>query len=309
LEGRAFEELTPPNNSVKMRAAMNVWGPELAVILGIVEGLTEFLPISSTGHLILIGHWLGFTGETAASVAISIQLGAILAVVVYERQKLSAFFSQALTEQASLRASCGTTGWMDALTQSMTQHRNLWFLIGLFVAFLPAAVLGLLSHHWIETHLFNPRTVAIASIIGGGIIMGVEALKLNPRVTQLGQVGVRTAFWVGVAQCVALIPGASRSGATIIGALLQGMDRKTATEYSFFLALPTLIAATGYKLLKSAATFSSHDLMALGLGMIVAFFVAWAVIAGFLTFVQRHSLMVFAYYRIAMGALVLWIIP
>jgi undecaprenyl-diphosphatase len=123
----------------------------------------------------------------------------------------------------------------------------------------------------------------------------------------LEQVGVKTAFWVGVAQCVALIPGTSRSGATIIGALLAGMDRKTATEYSFFLALPTLIAATGYKLAKSAALFSTQDLLALGLGLIVAFFVAWAVIAGFLTFVKRHSLLVFAYYRLAMGILVLWI--
>ncbi len=288
---------------------MQTWGPELAIILGIVEGLTEYLPISSTGHLILVGHWLGFTGEAAANVEISIQLGAILAVIVYERQKLAAFLSQAATEQASLRSSYGQGSWMAALTQSMTQHRNLWFLIGLFVAFLPAATIGLLSHHWIETHLFNPRTVAIASIIGGLIIMAVEARPQQARVTQLEQVGVKTAWWVGVAQCVALIPGTSRSGATIIGALLAGMDRKTATEYSFFLALPTLIAATGYKLVKSAALFSTQDLLALGLGLIVAFLVAWAVIAGFLTFVKRHSLLVFAYYRIAMGALVLWMFP
>ncbi len=127
--------------------------------------------------------------------------------------------------------------------------------------------------------------------------------------TQLEQIGVRTAWWVGVAQCVALIPGTSRSGATIIGALLAGMDRKTATEYSFFLALPTLMAATGYKLVKSAALFSAQDMLALGLGLIVAFLVAWAVIAGFLNFVKRHSLQVFAYYRIAMGLLVLWLIP
>jgi undecaprenyl-diphosphatase len=297
------------NDFVKMRPLMNSWGPELAVILGIVEGLTEYLPISSTGHLILVGHWLGFTGDTAASVEISIQLGAILAVIVYERQKLSAFFSQATTEQASFRTSCETGGWMGALAQSMAQHRNLWFLLGLFVAFLPAATIGFLSHHWIETHLFNPRTVAIASIVGGLIIMAVEALKLDARTTQLEQVSVRTAFWVGVAQCAALIPGTSRSGATIIGALLAGMDRKTATEYSFFLALPTLIAATFYKLLKSAGDFSTHDLLSLALGSVVAFLVAWAVIAGFLTFVKRHSLMVFAYYRIAIGMLVLWIIP
>ena len=288
---------------------MQSWGPELAIILGIVEGLTEYLPISSTGHLILVGHWLGFTGETAASVEISIQFGAILAVIVYERHKLASFLSQAATSQASLRSLCGKVSWTAAVTQSMAEHKNLWFLIGLFVAFLPAAVVGLLSHHWIETHLFNPRTVAIASIVGGLIIMAVEAMQKEARVTQLEQVGVKMAWWVGVAQCVALIPGTSRSGATIIGALLAGMDRKTATEYSFFLALPTLIAATGYKLVKSAAVFSAQDLLALGLGMIVAFLVAWAVIAGFLNFVKRHSLFVFAYYRIAMGLLVLWLIP
>jgi undecaprenyl-diphosphatase len=286
---------------------MQSWGPELAIILGIVEGLTEYLPISSTGHLILVGHWLGFTGETAASVEISIQFGAILAVIVYERHKLASFLSRAATEQASLRSLCGQGSWTKAVTQSMAEHKNLWFLIGLVVAFLPAAAVGLLSHHWIETHLFNPRTVAVASIVGGLIIMAVEAMQKEARVTQLEQIGVKMAWWVGVAQCVALIPGTSRSGATIIGALLAGMDRKTATEYSFFLALPTLLAATGYKLVKSAAVFSTQDLLALGLGMIVAFLVAWAVIAGFLTFVKRHSLLVFAYYRIAMGILVLWI--
>lgn len=288
---------------------MQAWGPELAVILGIVEGLTEYLPISSTGHLILVGHWLGFTGESAANVEISIQLGAILAVIVYERKKLASFLSQAAIEQTAFRRLCSRESWTAAMTQSMTQHRNLWFLTGLFVAFLPAAVIGLLSHHWIETYLFNPRTVAIASIAGGLIIMAVEALHKKAHVTQLEQVSVKTAWWVGVAQCVALIPGTSRSGATIIGALLAGMDRKTATEYSFFLALPTLIAATGYKLAKSASLFSMQDLMALGLGLIVAFLVAWAVIAGFLTFVKRHSLLVFAYYRIAMGAVVLWMFP
>ncbi len=288
---------------------MQSWGPELAVILGVVEGLTEYLPISSTGHLILVGHWLGFTGETAASVDIAIQLGAILAVIVYERNKLASFITQAATEQASFRSLCSQGPWTAAVTQSMAQHRNLWFLIGLFVAFLPAASVGLLTHHWIETYLFNPRTVAVASIVGGLIIMAVEAMRQQARLTQLEQIGVRTAFWVGVAQCVALIPGTSRSGATIIGALLAGMDRKTATEYSFFLALPTLLAATGYKLVKTAALFSTQDMMALALGLVVAFLVAWAVIAGFLTFVKRHSLLVFAYYRIVMGILVLWLIP
>lgn len=288
---------------------MRSWGPELAIILGIVEGLTEYLPISSTGHLILVGHWLGFTGDMAASIEISIQLGAILAVIVYERHKLASFLTQAAVEQASFRSACVQRSWREALAQSLDRHRNLWFLAGLFVAFLPAAAVGLLSHDRIESMLFNPRTVAIASIVGGLIIMAVESFHKEAHVTRLEQVGVKTAWWVGVAQCVALIPGTSRSGATIIGAMLAGMNRKTATEYSFFLALPTLIAATGYKLVKSAAVFSTDDLLALGLGMIVAFLVAWAVIAGFLNFVKRHSLVVFAYYRIAMGVLVLWVVP
>lgn len=287
---------------------MRSWGPELAVILGIVEGLTEYLPISSTGHLILVGHWLGFAGEAAANVEISIQLGAILAVVVYERRALRSFLSQAAGEQTSFRSLCRRNSWTRAVSQSMAQHRNLWFLIGLFVAFLPAAVIGLLSHRWIEAYLFNPRTVAVASIAGGLIIMAVEAMRREARVTRLEDIGLRTAFWVGVAQCAALIPGTSRSGATIVGALLAGMDRKTATEYSFFLALPTLIAATGYKLVTSASLFSTQDLLALGLGLLVAFLVAWAVIAGFLAFVKRHSLLVFAYYRIAMGIAVLWVV-
>lgn len=288
---------------------MSTWGPELAIILGVVEGLTEYLPISSTGHLILVGHWLGFTSETAASADILIQLGAILAVIVYEREKLRSFLSQASVEQASFRSLCRQGTWTTAVGQSMMKHRSLWFLIGLFLAFLPAAAVGFLTHDWIETTLFNPRTVAVASIVGGLIILVVEALKKEARYTQLEQIGLSTAVWVGLAQCASLIPGTSRSGATIIGALLAGMDRKTATEYSFFLALPTLIAATGYKLLKSASLFSTQDFLALGLGLAVAFLVAWAVIAGFLNFVKRYSLAVFAYYRIAMGLVVLWLIP
>jgi len=255
-------------------------------ILGLVEGATEFIPVSSTGHLIVVSNWLGLVDERAKTFDVFIQLGAILAIVWLYRVRLWRAVVAARHEAASRR-----------------------FLINLFVAFLPAASVGLLSHHWIETHLFNPRTVAVASIVGGLIIMAVEAMQKEARVTQLEQIGVKMAWWVGVAQCVALIPGTSRSGATIIGALLAGMDRKTATEYSFFLALPTLLAATGYKLAKSAALFSAQDLLALGLGLIVAFLVAWAVIAGFLNFVKRHSLFVFAYYRIAMGLLVLWIMP
>lgn len=285
---------------------MTEWGPGLAVLLGLVEGLTEYLPISSTGHLILVGHWLGFTGEVATSVEISIQLGSILAVVAYERSKLSALLSHGAAEFTAVRALMqDPRPWRLRLSHSIGAHRNLWFFIGLGGAFLPAACIGLLAHKWIEAHLFNPVTVAAALIVGGLIILVVEAMQGRVRIIGLERVGLSSAIWVGLAQCASLIPGVSRSGATIVGGLLAGMDRRTATEYSFFLALPTMIAATGYKLLKSRDLLTSADLLALALGLLVAFFVAWAVIAAFLAFVKRHSLRTFAYYRILLGITVL----
>jgi len=297
---------------------MNEWGPELAVLLGVVEGLTEFLPVSSTGHLILVGHVLGFTGAVAASVEISIQLGSILAIVAYERTKLVSLLSQAIREQAALRElirtgrheARGAVGetWSSIFSRSAETQRNLWFLIGLGVAFMPAAIIGYVAHGWIETHLFNPHTVAASLIIGGLIILGVEAMPDRVRTTRLDHIGVMTALLVGFAQCVSLIPGISRSGSTIVGGLLAGMDRKTATEYSFFLALPTMIAATTYQILKADAVLTNADYAWLALGLLVSFLVAWAVIAAFLTFVKRHTLRVFAYYRVLLGLVVLWVV-
>ena len=288
---------------------MNEWGPALAVILGIVEGLTEFLPVSSTGHLILAGHALGFTGEVAANAEISIQLGAILAVVAYEWNKLKTLFAKAWGEQAQLRQSLGKAGttWSNVLRDSMTAHPHLWFLLGLMAAFLPAGVIGFATHGWIKAHLFSPQIVAITSIIGGFIILAVEARRTQASVHQLEQVGLLNAVIIGLAQCASLIPGMSRSGSTIIGGLLVGLDRKVATEYSFFLALPTLIIATCYQMWKSRGLFRSEDYVALGIGLLVSFFVAWVVIAAFLTFVKRHTLRPFAYYRIVMGVVVLYI--
>ena len=289
---------------------MNEWGPALAVILGIVEGLTEFLPVSSTGHLILAGHAFGFTGEVAANAEISIQLGAILAVVAYERQKLRTLLSRAVDEQADLRqflSSPTNLSWSAHVRRSMTLHPNLWFLIGLGAAFLPAGLIGLATHGWIKAHLFSPQTVAITSVIGGFIILAVEARRARGTVQQLEQVGLRNAVFIGLAQCASLIPGMSRSGSTIIGGLLVGLDRKVATEYSFFLALPTLIVATCYQMWKSREVFRSEDFSALGIGLLVSFLVAWMVIAAFLTFVKRHSLRPFAYYRIVMGLVVLYL--
>ncbi len=294
---------------------MEDWGPGLAIILGIVEGLTEFLPVSSTGHLILVGHYLGFTGELAASIDIAIQLGSILAIVAYERAKLVSFLSGAARDQAGLRAlirSAGQSGhrrsghdWADLLRRSLAEHKDLWFLIAILVAFVPAAMVGLLTHRWIKTYLFRPETVAGALILGGLIILVVESRRTEPRLHELRHIHLRSALAVGLAQCCALFPGVSRSGATIIGGMLAGMDRRVATEFSFFLALPTMLAATGYQIYKARDLLSAGDFLALGLGLIVAFFVGWAVIAGLLAFVKQHTLRVFGYYRIALGLVVL----
>lgn len=289
-------------------------GLELAAILGLVEGLTEFLPVSSTGHLIIVGHVMGFTGAVADTAEVAIQLGSILAIMVYERHKIASLFSRAAQELIGLFNLFPLTprqgvwegiGWSSILRRSIDQHRSLWFLIGLAIAFLPAAVVGFVTHDWIEHYLFTPQTVAAALIVGGAIILWVESAHKPVHVTTLEQVGVKTALTVGLAQCCALFPGISRSGATIIGGLLAGMDRRVATEYSFFLALPTMIVATAYKMVKSFSVFTQQDLVALMVGLIVSFFVAWAVIAAFLAFVKQHTLSGFAYYRIALGLVVL----
>jgi undecaprenyl-diphosphatase len=289
---------------------MNEWGLGLATILGIVEGLTEFLPVSSTGHLILVGHVLGFEGDLAASAEISIQLGAILAVIAYERQKLASMITQAGREQRDVSAMIRTRGltpWSTVLHTSWKTHQNLWFLIGLGLAFLPAAAVGFLTHSWIKNYLFTPQTVGASSIVGGLIILAVEMRRSQAHIHQLEQVRLISAFWIGVAQCASLLPGMSRSGSTIIGGLLVGLDRKVATEYSFFLALPTLIVATCYQIWKSRDVFRQEDYLALGIGMLVSFIVAWIVIAAFLSFVKRHTLRPFAYYRILMGIVVFYI--
>lgn len=291
------------------------WGPGLAIILGIVEGLTEFLPVSSTGHLILVGHYLGFTGELAASIDIAIQLGSILAIVAYERAKLVSLLSGAVRDQASLRALIRSHGqprrrlsrgaWTDVLRRSLAEHRDLWFLVALFMAFVPAAIVGLLTHRWIKTYLFMPATVAGALILGGLVILLAESRRAEPRLHDLRHVGLRSALAVGLAQCCSLFPGVSRSGATIIGGMLAGMDRRVATEFSFFLALPTMLAATTYQIYKARHLLTPDDAMALGLGLFVAFLVGWAVIAGLLAFVKHHTLRVFGYYRIVLGLIVL----
>ncbi len=289
---------------------MEQFGPGLAVVLGILEGLTEYLPVSSTGHLILAGHWLGFTGHVAVSVEICIQLGAVLAVVAYERTKILSLLSHANRERRTLRRQRQTSNssFMRTVRTSAGTHHHLWFLVGLGAAFLPAALVGLLAHEWIEEHLFSPRTVALSLILGGIIILIVETRPRAVRCTVLEHIGLSRAVGIGLAQCVALIPGMSRSGSTIVGGLLLGLDRKVATEFSFFLALPTMFAATGYKFVQSYHLFNAQDLLALFIGMVVSFLVAWAVIAAFLGYVKRHTLKVFGYYRVALGTIILLVV-
>src|SRR5499427_5895097 len=245
-----------------------------AVILGIVEGLTEFLPISSTGHLILASELLGFDDERGKVFDIVIQTGAMLAVVWEYRSR---FFKV-----------------------DVALYRNL------IVAFIPAAVLGLLFSKLIKSYLFHAVPVALAFIVGGVIILLVERNpQRDARVVAAKDMTWRDALKVGIAQCFALIPGTSRSGATIIGGMLFGLSRKTATEFSFFLAVPTLIAAGGYDFLKHRELFSAEQLAPLAVGMVVSFVSAFVVIRWLIRYVATHDFKPFAWYRIAFGLVVL----
>jgi undecaprenyl-diphosphatase len=257
----------------------------IAVVLGIVEGLTEFLPVSSTGHLILAGHALGFTGPRADLFEIFIQLGAILAVVWEFRARLV----HAVTGLAS-----------------RPQARRFAGAVGL--AFVPAAALGFLFHDWIETALFGPRTVAFALIFGALAILVVEALPLRARTEEAEAISWGQALAVGLAQCVSLWPGFSRSAATILGGLSAGMSRRAATEFSFFLAIPVMFAASAFSLRKHVHDLQPGDGLALALAFVLSFLVAWGTIRWLLRYVATHRFRPFAWYRIALGLLVLWVL-
>jgi undecaprenyl-diphosphatase len=256
--------------------------PLLAVILGIVEGITEFLPISSTGHLILVAHGLGFTGDRAEVFEIFIQLGAVLAVVVEYRTRLF--------------------GVARGLGRSAASRR---FAANVGIAFLPAAVVGLIVHRWITEHLFGPVTVAAALIVGAVAILVVETRRREPSIQEVDGITPSVAAWIGLAQCVSMWPGFSRSAATILGGLVCGVERKAATEFSFYLAIPTLGAATVYDLVKKRALLAPGDLTWLFVSTLISFVVAWAAIRWLLRFVATHDLKPFAWYRIALGIVVL----
>ena len=262
--------------------------------MGVVEGLTEFLPISSTGHLILAGSLLDFTGEAAKVFDVAIQSGAMLAVVWEYRQKLLATLA-------------GVTH--DAVAQR--------FVRNLAVAFMPAAVLGLLFGKVVKAHLFHPVPVALAFVVGGFVILIVEAWHRRrfghsdtagtrrARVESVDEMGALDAFKVGCMQCLALIPGTSRSGATIIGAMVFGFSRRCATEFSFFLGIPTLMAAGAYSVWKERASLHMSDLPMFAVGTVVAFFSALLCIRWLIRYVSTHDFTAFAWYRIVFGGLVL----
>ena len=258
-----------------------------AFILGIVEGLTEFLPVSSTGHLIVAGSLLGYTGERAKVFEIVIQAGAILAVCWEYRHKLATVIAGLPRDRGAQR-----------------------FAVNLLIAFLPAAVLGLAFNRVIKSTLFAPIPVAAAFIVGAFVILWVERRqRLRPqvvRVDDIDSVRWQDALKIGCAQAFALIPGTSRSGATIIGGMLFGLSRRAATEFSFFLAIPTLFAATGYEFFRNRALLSSQDLSAFGVGFVTAFAAAFLCVRWLLRYVSHHDFVPFAWYRIAFGGLILF---
>lgn len=255
---------------------MSMW--IVAVVLGIVEGLTEFLPVSSTGHLIVTSEILGFHGKRAEVFEIVIQLGAILAVVWEFRAKILRVARGAPTEPGARR-----------------------FVLRLVIAFLPSAIVGLAVHDFITEHLWSVRTVAAALIVGAVMILAVEAIPRRPRTTSVDRAGWGQAVAIGFAQCLALWPGFSRSAATILGGLGVGLDRRTATEFSFFLAIPTMFAATAYDLWKNHAYLSASDFAWLGLSFAISFVVAWGSVRWLLRYVSTHSFRAFAVYRLIVG--------
>lgn len=254
-----------------------------AAVMGIVEGLTEFLPISSTGHLILAGALLDFNDEKAKVFNIAIQTGAILAVILVYWQKI--------------RSTVAGLG-------SQPQARR--FALNVIVAFIPAVVLGLLLGKAIQAHLFTPVVVATTFILGGFVILWAEKRPPSAvRIQEADDMRWTDALKLGLVQCLALVPGTSRSGATIIGGMLLGLSRKAATDFSFYLAIPTLIGAGAYSLVKERAQLSTADLPMFAVGLLFAFISAWFCVRWLLRYISTHSFTPFAWYRIAFGILVL----
>lgn len=253
-----------------------------ALVLGIVEGLTEFLPVSSTGHLIILGDLLGYNDEASKVFKIVIQLGAILAVCWDYRERL-------------LRVAAGVPSDRGAQR----------FIALLVIGFLPAAVLGFLFHSTIKSVLFNPLVVATALVVGGLVILYVEKRAYHPRIQSVDAMRWPDALKVGFAQALAMIPGTSRSGATIMGGVIFGLSRKAAAEFSFFLAIPTMFAATVYDIYKNWALLRVEDLPVFAVGFVASFIAAMWAVKSFIRFISNHTFVAFAWYRIVFGLVVL----
>ncbi|HSV36390.1 MAG TPA: undecaprenyl-diphosphate phosphatase [Ramlibacter sp.] len=254
-----------------------------AAVMGVVEGLTEFLPISSTGHLILAGALLGFDDEKAKVFDIAIQTGAILAVIIVYWQKIR-----------------------QTLLALPTQRHAQLFALNVAIAFVPAVVLGLLFGKAIQAHLFTPAVVASTFILGGFVILWAEKRQRQiVTVREADDMNWKYALKVGLVQCLAMIPGTSRSGATIIGGMLLGLSRKAATDFSFYLAIPTLVGAGAYSLYKERALLTMADLPTFMVGLVFSFVSAWLCVRWLLRYISTHSFTPFAWYRIAFGIIVL----
>ncbi len=254
-----------------------------AAIMGIVEGLTEFLPVSSTGHLILAGALLGFDDEKAKVFDIAIQTGAIFAVIMVYWQKIRS-----------------------TMVALPTEKKAQTFALNVLIAFVPAVLLGLLFGKAIKAHLFTPTVVATTFIIGGFIILWAEKRQQTaPRIADVDDMTPLDALKVGLVQCLAMVPGTSRSGATIIGGMLLGLSRKAATDFSFFLAMPTLIGAGAYSLYKERAVLSLADAPMFAVGLLFSFLSAWLCVRWLLRYISTHNFVPFAYYRIVFGVVVL----
>ncbi|MGH6943425.1 MAG: undecaprenyl-diphosphate phosphatase [Geminicoccaceae bacterium] len=264
---------------------MNPSTVTIAGVLGVVQGLTEFIPVSSTGHLILVIDLLGFRSPAGKAFEIVIQLGSIFAVCWAFSDRL-----------------IGAARGLASDPESQRFARNI------LLAFLPAAVIGGLAHDFITSVLFNPWVVSVTLVLGGVAIILIERLRIPPVQRTIEQMPWGTALLIGVCQTVAMIPGVSRSGATIMGALLLGVDRRTATEFSFFLAIPTMLGATTLDLYKNWSALDEQGAILIGVGFVTAFISALFVVRGLIGFVSRHGFEPFAWYRIAVGALMLAIL-
>lgn len=249
-----------------------------AIVLGIVEGLTEFLPVSSTGHLLLLGHFLGFESN-GKTFEILIQLGAILAILLVYFRRLLDIALRLPTDPSARR-----------------------FVLGVLIAFLPAAVIGALAGGFIKAVLFNPFLVCCALIAGGLVLLVVDELELEVKHDDATKFPLPMYFKIGAIQCLAMIPGVSRSGSTIVGAMLLGADKRAAAEFSFFLAMPTMAGAFTYDLLKNYKNLSGDDMTLIVVGFIAAFFAALVVVKTFLDYVSRRGFGLFAWWRIIVGA-------